>query len=233
MAYAWTLEQKTKLDNKELWLRLPEREDTKSPATFKIGDKIFWQRTVARAGYYIQPTDIPEDELERRSKERLVNEANLYLKHGINWNHGATRYDATEKCDGTVTVEIVDAVIRSCSHDPNSLDWRRILKSVNYRIREEWMNEQRQKETKHPIGLRTLWYVDHERAEGVIIGKKQVWIGEYYSAYGGGYGDENNYEPAGLNTKCHQTLYKISNELYYNMGLPYETLVHPLDLKGS
>ena len=63
MAYAWTLEQKTRLDNKELWYRIEGREDAKSPAISKIGDRVSWKRTIARAGYYIQPTDIPEGQL--------------------------------------------------------------------------------------------------------------------------------------------------------------------------
>ncbi len=212
MGYAWALEQKTKLDNKELWHRIEEREDTKSPATFKIGDKISWKRSVGRAGYYIQPTDIPEDELERHSKEHLIDESNYFHAHPQSLERHA-RF-VGDRASGPITLEIINAVILACSRDERSPDWRRVLKNVNYRIREEWMNEQRQKETKHPTGLRTLWYVDHELAQGEIIGKKQVWIGEFFPASGGSGYEWDEYEPAGLDVKCHQTLYEVSNELY-------------------
>ena len=230
------------LKDKSKWYRLPEREHTKAEIKkFPIGSWIEADRIIIRAGYYYQPEDMPDEELDRQRIELVT--------MNINWLESKGPLDRkaiemhmtdphiypsqakghTKFLEGPITQDTVAKVLGVI------LNWGNIrLGQMDYELKGEWVKQQRQKLESDAQQLRTFWYVDYDFAGQVREYKnKQIGVrvpGSMIPSYW-----DNEYDPPYLDAWLHQNLYMIGwsdpGVSFVNRRKEAEIYVHPADMK--
>lgn len=228
---------------KDKWYRLPEREHIKTDIKkFPIGSWISADRIIIRAGYFYQPSDMTDEELNTQRVELIT--ANL------NWleSKGPLDRKAIEQHIVPPHIYPFEAGWRNdYLTGPNTQDqvakvlaviteWGNTrLGQIDYELRGNWVKIQRRKLKGEEQYLRTFWYVDY-KFDGQVREYKNKAIGTRVSGSSGGYyGDE--YEPPYLDTWLRQNLYMVGwsdpGVSFVNRSREAEIYVHPADLKGE
>ena len=218
------------LPPRDKWFRLPEREHVKTDILkLNAGSWIETKRVIIRAGYYYQPFDMPMELLEERMKQHVMVSMNDYGEPGLypyNPDYPLRNKDKINPW-GTFTdkhYELLGKVFQD--------DIERIGKQLYYRLRGEWMYDQKKSartdKDRDKLWFKTFWYVDLNQSDSYQIQEyKRKQCGAYSSGGGGYYGDD--YDPPYLAASVVQTLYLVSD--VYNNGHYESIYVHPLDCK--
>ena len=239
------------LYDKTKWFRVEDREKTSYPAKkFTIGQIVDFTQKVVRAGYYWQPEDMPENELEKLAMDLLVLQSTYNLQafeagkpnpsqrsESLLSNIKPVDMDSINskalkyKERGIITPEIVMAICEAVDIFP-----QRFWRHLNYKVRGKWVKHMRNTDKEHDCTLRTLYYQENpirgyslsdHTATGRIVGKITRIIGRYYPPSSSGepwYGDDYEFEPGGIEAPIRQTLLKLEDT---NFGMV--SYVHPLD----
>jgi len=176
-----------KLPDKNLWYRLPERENTGTPIQPAwYGDWIEFDRVIVRVGYYIEPKDMPAELLEQGIRNHIRNYMNQELKSSPRKFYFGSNlrslFNKRTDIEGPITDEMVDLFIESAFISMDE------LKSLVYKLRGDWADHTPAGD--HPRALRTLWYVDGPDTSQVreIVTRKigathpgSTWEGEDYN----------------------------------------------------
>lgn len=207
------------------WFRVPTREKEHTKLSLSIGACVKFDHIVSRTGYYVQPKDMPYDEMTEAAWKMLRSHITPKSENQL-WNDGPVS-------DHNLTEADLKAVFEA-----TGLGEKSFFRHIFWEVRRVWWQEQKQllKGTDVPVDLRTLWYLDigfqafYPKEEwhlysGKIIGTKAVWIGTYYppKSFGGSWEEPPEYEAGGLADAVYQQLYIVEN----HYGTKF--LVHPLD----
>jgi hypothetical protein len=231
--------------------RIVEREMEKTKPEFAIGQTVQFKRHIARAGYYIEYTDCPIEEMNKLAIELI--QQRIMLEPGDE-GRIPLKAEGVYKREPTVDAETIKRILgaldwyghrdRSArfsisfgghrySFDPEARYTP--LKWVYRAARANWFYRQRGKSN-----LRTFWYEDlDEPVTGTIARRPLRQIGWYYPASGGSSGYYyDDYDPAHLRVLVYQQVYEVVDK-YRVPRLtawtkdPYRRryLVHPLDVE--
>lgn len=237
------------------WKRIPEREPVKFPVEAKVGERIKFRRAIARAGYRVQPTDCPIEEMNRRALEIIQARCHAAQPREISavWDSEVGAYRSlVEKDIEDIPIEVIKQVLGSLAWFPRG-DVRTGFGQGNlarngypfidegvypplrwvywYARRQWWLKQARG-------GFRTFWYVEYDDLQEATVTRRPVkQIGRYCAGGGGGYYDD--YDPPYLAVTTYQQVYEVRRihqwirGLRYMRGYPGVMLVHPADVEGE
>ena len=208
---------------KSSWYRISEREHKKTPAVLKPGTSIQFSRSIARAGYWVQPRDLAGVELNKavlrwlaERTHHLFCDANTALAVGP---------EPFERVIQTILELLEPEAANMYYLATGNAAWAQKyhipLRNLYRELRKEWMFHQKQAlvadSKKELCYLRTFWYIDHEQKTSTIEEIVTRQIGVYESAGGSPY--EHNWCPPYLTVWLYQSVYMTQSG----------EMVHPLD----
>lgn len=194
------------------WYRMEAREKTNSRATLAEPKTILFRRAIVRAGYFIQPTDMPEDAALEKALEIVMEEANA------SWQYAPAERRVQSQSglwmglgiDLVAVKAIVNAMSTNQGHMFHLL--RRPLQQARRAWLEDVKDELKGRDCTIPLNLRTFWYTDlGYQAVGQIMAVKNRWVGEYMPGSPGSASYDGDYDPdpAGLNQWSHHQIYEV------------------------
>jgi hypothetical protein len=181
--------------------RVPERETQRITADIVMGRKYKFSQVIARAGYWIEPTDMPEELMKERARDLVL--------------------DFCRDQGEAIAPETLNVIVKACGD---------IFHQVNYTVRGTWtLNEAaRARMDGVDTKMRTFFYLTLESEHtGIAKRKRYKMIGKQYNAsyWGGGFDGPADYEPGGLLNAVRQEVWQVE-DTFSN----HSYLVHPSDL---
>lgn len=168
------------------WQRVPARETGKTAAPLKVGARVAWSRSIERVGYYFSPLDMPAADLEIAA-------------------YGLLRHRTADVSERDLRT-VLDALGDQSRHY-----W--VFQELYREVRQSWLELQRgdylhaHPESRAWLNLRTFWYREHARLEGVIVARKNHVVGAWYPPSHDW--DTDDVEPGGLAGKFNQVVYVV------------------------
>ncbi len=212
------------LQERRDWRRLQSRERDKTQPTKKLGDWVEFKQIIVRAGYWLSPADMPEEEALERAYQQVVLTANQYRA-------GMPSDRIVKSPVGNLGLGIDEYIVRAVVKALGPRSERNILRGALWGARQEWANEMRwlvgKRDPTIDLDLRTFWYRGlPETFAGQISRVCGRWIGRYHkgSPASSGYWGITEPEPPYLENWLYQQIYEVQ---VWHAGT---MLVHPLDV---
>jgi len=211
------------LESRRDWYRIPARESefTRLPDPRpKDGDWVEFTRRIERAGYWLSPMDMPEEEAIAAAYRYLAQVANQYRE-----DVPANRFVSVpgDFSPGLGIDEVAVRAVVTALNVPTTAALRRVLLQVRQQWHQAVCHRLRHLAPDIDTSLRTFWYVDDDGCSQFMKVRARR-IGRYHPGHGP-YGWDDEAEPPYLETLLYQQVYQVSG-----WGT---VLVHPLDVKDG